>query len=136
MSWSPCSTSNPAGHKIATARIEKGAPVRKYGQIIGQATADVQPGEWVHSHNLINGEWKESHTGKTFERHNPATGELVGTYTSSDSKDVDDAVATFQNKWQNSSWRKRLLSLENLVTSDLQENQIQKVRHGNRSPQM
>jgi aldehyde dehydrogenase (NAD+) len=53
--------------------------------------------------NLINGEWKESHTGKTFERRNPATGELVGTYTSSDSKDVDEAVAAAAKAFK--SWR-------------------------------
>jgi aldehyde dehydrogenase (NAD+) len=53
--------------------------------------------------NLINGEWKESHTGKTFERRNPATGELVGTYTSSDSKDVDAAVAAAAKAFK--SWR-------------------------------
>jgi len=41
-----------AGHKLATAAIAKGAPVRKYGQIIGFATADIKPGEHVHLHNL------------------------------------------------------------------------------------
>lgn len=44
------------GHKIAVRPISQGEHVRKYGQIIGQATSDVQPGEWVHSHNLINGD--------------------------------------------------------------------------------
>src|SRR5690606_2495438 len=53
--------------------------------------------------NLINGEWKESHTGKTFERRNPATGEVVGTYTSSDAKDVDEAVAAAAKAFK--SWR-------------------------------
>jgi altronate hydrolase len=45
----------PAGHKLATAPIAKGAPVRKYGQIIGFATADIAPGEHVHTHNLAMG---------------------------------------------------------------------------------
>src|SRR5690606_40437034 len=53
--------------------------------------------------NLINGEWKESHTGKTFERRNPATGEVVGKYTSSDAKDVDEAVAAATKAFK--SWR-------------------------------
>jgi len=45
------------GHKIAVKPIQHGEYVRKYGQIIGQATADVQPGAWVHSHNLVNGDF-------------------------------------------------------------------------------
>jgi arabinonate dehydratase len=42
----------PAGHKIALNPISRGAPVRKYGQIIGFATADIIPGQHVHTHNL------------------------------------------------------------------------------------
>ena len=40
------------GHKIALRPIAAGDPVRKYGQIIGFATAMVSTGEHVHSHNL------------------------------------------------------------------------------------
>jgi altronate hydrolase len=42
----------PAGHKIATAPIAKGAPVRKYDQIIGFATTDIALGTHVHTHNV------------------------------------------------------------------------------------
>lgn len=42
----------PIGHKIALARIEKEGPVHKYGQVIGEATERIEPGDWVHSHNL------------------------------------------------------------------------------------
>ena len=42
----------PKGHKIATAKIETGAPVRKFGQIIGFATKDILPGDWVHVDNV------------------------------------------------------------------------------------
>ncbi len=41
----------PAGHKVATEIIKKGDAVRKYEQIIGFASTDVQPGDHVHSHN-------------------------------------------------------------------------------------
>jgi altronate hydrolase len=44
------------GHKIAIASIRHGEPVRKFGQLIGYATVDIQPGDWVHSHNLAVGE--------------------------------------------------------------------------------
>ncbi len=42
----------PKGHKIAIARIGTGAPVVKFGQIIGFATTDIAPGDWVHVHNV------------------------------------------------------------------------------------
>jgi altronate hydrolase len=45
----------PAGHKVATAPIAAGEPVRKYGQIIGFATAAIAPGDHVHTHNLAMG---------------------------------------------------------------------------------
>src|SRR6266446_3195986 len=45
----------PAGHKVALTSIKEGHPVHKYGQIIGYATADIAPGDWIHSHNLHNG---------------------------------------------------------------------------------
>ncbi len=41
----------PKGHKMATAAIHEGEPVTKFGQIIGFATADIRPGEHIHTHN-------------------------------------------------------------------------------------
>ena len=41
----------PRGHKMATAKIAKGAPVTKFGQIIGFATEDILPGAHIHTHN-------------------------------------------------------------------------------------
>jgi altronate hydrolase len=41
----------PRGHKMATASIATGAPVTKFGQIIGFATIDIAPGDHIHSHN-------------------------------------------------------------------------------------
>lgn len=45
----------PQGHKIALAPIACGADVRKYGASIGRATSTIEPGDWVHSHNLATG---------------------------------------------------------------------------------
>ncbi|SNR28243.1 UxaA family hydrolase [Puniceibacterium sediminis] len=39
------------GHKIARTAMTKGAPVIKFGQIIGHATTDIAAGDHVHSHN-------------------------------------------------------------------------------------
>jgi Altronate dehydratase len=41
----------PFGHKIALTDIAAGAPVSKYGEVIGEASADIAAGEWVHTHN-------------------------------------------------------------------------------------
>src|SRR5580692_10474579 len=43
------------GHKLAVVPIARGAAVRKYGQTIGFATVDIQPGQWVHTHNVEAG---------------------------------------------------------------------------------
>ncbi|WP_026876521.1 UxaA family hydrolase [Jiangella gansuensis] len=42
----------PAGHKVALAGVAIGAPVTKYGQVIGYATTPIEPGDHVHVHNL------------------------------------------------------------------------------------
>jgi altronate dehydratase len=42
----------PPGHKVALRAIPPGAPVRKYGQVIGFASAPIAPGDHVHVHNV------------------------------------------------------------------------------------
>lgn len=42
----------PRGHKVAVQAIRTGEPIRKFGQIIGFASSDIQPGDWVHEHNV------------------------------------------------------------------------------------
>jgi altronate hydrolase len=42
----------PSGHKLALRPVGRGAPVHKYGQPIGVATADIASGDHVHTHNL------------------------------------------------------------------------------------
>lgn len=42
----------PKGHKIAISAHRPGDAVIRYGQPIGQVTAAIAPGDWVHSHNL------------------------------------------------------------------------------------
>ncbi len=41
-----------AGHKIASRLIRVGEPIRKYDTVIGYASENIEPGSWVHSHNL------------------------------------------------------------------------------------
>ncbi|HEX6036900.1 altronate dehydratase family protein [Longimicrobium sp.] len=42
----------PAGHKLALVPLAPGDAVTKYGFVIGEATAPVAAGAWVHSQNL------------------------------------------------------------------------------------
>lgn len=41
----------PKGHKMSAAKIAKGEPILKFGQIIGFATEDIAPGAHVHTQN-------------------------------------------------------------------------------------
>lgn len=40
------------GHKFAITDIASGELIVKYGQIIGRATENIAPGEWIHIHNI------------------------------------------------------------------------------------
>jgi altronate hydrolase len=42
----------PRYHKAALAHIAKGSPIIKYGETIGHALEDIQPGDHVHIHNM------------------------------------------------------------------------------------
>ncbi len=42
----------PAGHKVALSWIAAGEEVMKYGCRIGYAKEDIEPGSWVHIHNI------------------------------------------------------------------------------------
>ncbi|HZP19731.1 MAG TPA: altronate dehydratase family protein [Bauldia sp.] len=43
----------PKGHKMATTDIAEGAPIRKFGQIIGFARVPIRAGEHIHEHNCF-----------------------------------------------------------------------------------
>jgi altronate hydrolase len=47
----------PAAHKIACRDVAQGAPVRRYGQIIGFATQPIRAGDHVHVHNVSMGDF-------------------------------------------------------------------------------
>jgi len=44
----------PFGHKLSLAQIDLGAPVIKYGEVIGEATSAIAPGDYVHVHNVAS----------------------------------------------------------------------------------
>ncbi|WP_251329696.1 UxaA family hydrolase [Haloplanus pelagicus] len=41
----------PFGHKLALRPLGAGDEIVKYGEVIGVASADIDAGEWVHTHN-------------------------------------------------------------------------------------
>lgn len=45
-------TNIPRGHKMAITPIPAGTPIRKLGNVIGLAKTRIEPGEWVHDHNV------------------------------------------------------------------------------------
>jgi altronate hydrolase len=62
----------PSGHKVAARSIRAGEIVRKYGQVIGAATADIAPGAHVHTHNLAMSALREdAASGAAAQRQEP-----------------------------------------------------------------
>jgi altronate dehydratase len=43
----------PFGHKVAISRIGKGGDIIKYGEVVGRAAADIEAGQWIHTHNTL-----------------------------------------------------------------------------------
>ena len=42
----------PFGHKLAIRHLAPGDDVLKYGEVIGRASEAIEPGQWVHVHNV------------------------------------------------------------------------------------
>ena len=42
----------PVGHKVALRQICAGEMIVKYGTAIGEASCDIQSGQWVQTHNV------------------------------------------------------------------------------------
>src|ERR1700710_397703 len=77
---------------------------------------------------LIDGKWVDAATGKKFETHNPATGELLATVAEGDKEDIDRAVAAarraFEGPWSKVKPFERqnlLLKLADLVEKNFDE---------------
>lgn len=51
----------PSGHKVALEPVAEGGAVRRYGQVIGVATCDIEPGQHVHSHNLAMADFERDY---------------------------------------------------------------------------
>ena len=65
----------PRGHKMAIQPIAKGAPVVKYGQVIGFARSDIGVGDWVHEHNVFVQDFDRAYAHGTEARPTPRVAE-------------------------------------------------------------
>jgi len=54
---------------------------------------------------LINGEWVDSVSGKTFPVYSPATGEEMATVTEGNKEDINLAVIAAREAFENGAWR-------------------------------
>jgi len=77
---------------------------------------------------LIDGQWIDAASGKRFETHNPATGELLATVAEGDAEDINRAVAAarraFEGPWSKVKPFERqalLLKLADLVEKNFEE---------------
>src|SRR6267142_1584391 len=77
---------------------------------------------------LIDGKWIDAASGKRFETHNPATGELLATVAEGDAEDINRAVAAarraFEGPWSKVKPYERqalLLKLAGLVEKNFEE---------------
>jgi phenylacetaldehyde dehydrogenase len=78
---------------------------------------------------LINGNWVDAVSGKTFPSYDPATGEVLATVAEGDSQDIDLAVKAARKAFDNGPWRKmspsergRLIwKLADLLEANLEE---------------
>src|SRR2546425_7995854 len=55
---------------------------------------------------LIDGEWVDAASGKTFDTLNPATGEVIAHVAEGDKADVDKAVRAARRAYEKGPWRK------------------------------
>ena len=59
---------------------------------------------------LIDGQWIEAASGKTFPTFNPATGEVLGHVADGDKEDIDRAVRAARKAFDQGPWRKMTTS--------------------------
>src|SRR5262245_16784811 len=55
---------------------------------------------------LINGQWVNSVSGKTFTTENPATGEVICKVAEGDKADIDKAVTAARSAFETGPWSK------------------------------
>ena len=77
---------------------------------------------------FIDGQWVEARSGKSFQTHNPATGELLADVAEGDAADIDRAVEAARrafegpwSKWKPAERQMLLIRLADLVEKHIEE---------------
>ncbi|TDR85524.1 aldehyde dehydrogenase family protein [Enterovirga rhinocerotis] len=77
---------------------------------------------------FIDGQWVEARSGKTFQSHNPATGEVLADVAEGDAADIDRAVEAARrafegpwSKWKPAERQLLLLRLADLIEENIEE---------------
>ena len=60
---------------------------------------------------LINGQWVNAASGKTFPTYNPATGEVLAQVAEGDREDIDHAVSAARRAFDQGPWRRMTASV-------------------------
>jgi aldehyde dehydrogenase (NAD+) len=64
---------------------------------------------------LIDGHWVDAASGKKFETHNPATGELLATVAEGDAEDINRAVAAARRAFEGPSSKTKPYAQQGLL---------------------
>ncbi len=70
------------------------------------ATATAPHVDIMRKNCLINGEWRDAASGKTFETINPATGDVLAHIAEGDAADVNEAVKAARRAFDSGPWSK------------------------------
>lgn len=79
----------PQGHKIALIPMEKNQDVIKYGYPIGHLLNSVNPGDWIHTHNVktnLAGELDYTYVPELHQIHYPQTTRTFNGFRRTDGK--------------------------------------------------
>src|SRR5450432_1700357 len=83
----------PQGHKVALADIAKGAPIMRYGEVIGHAAAAIAKGSWVKESLVLMPE-PPSLTNLPKSRGTPPASEPLEGFTFEGYRNPDGSVGT------------------------------------------
>ncbi len=116
-------------HPAIPARSTTGPGVRNEGlaqtnmkEVFKMATATtvMEPNVKISATKLlINNQWVNSVSGKTFPTINPSTGEVITQVAESDAADVDKAVAAARAAFDKGPWRKMSASQRGVLMNKL-----------------
>ena len=103
----------PIGHKMTPGVTRKIGPARiapvchKGERTMATATAPRRKvARSLQTKMLIDGKWRDSKSGKTFETINPATEEVIAQVAEGDAADIDLAVKAARKAFDSGPWRK------------------------------